>query len=334
MSSERTPITVIGAGSWGTALALLLAGNGNPTRIWGNDIAQMRLLEKQRENKQYLPGFPFPDNLEVFTELKPSLSGVHDLLIAVPSHAFHSVLVELAQIVDEDVRIAWGTKGLDPETKQLMHQLVARVFSKDTAVAVLAGPSFAKEVAAQLPSAVSLAGNNPQFLQDLIKRFHNKYFRVYINDDLVGVELCGALKNILAIAVGIADGLGLGANTRAALITRGLAEMARLNEALGGRTKTLLSLAGVGDLVLTCTDNQSRNRRFGLAVGQGVKPEQARQDIGQEVEGYLNTRQVYELAKSLSIDIPIIEGVYEALYLGQSPQAVLEGLLGRVPKKE
>jgi len=328
------PITVLGAGSFGTALALLLARNGNQVRLWGNESDRMQQLKSKHENEYYLPGFALPDNMAVFTDLAKSLEGVQDILIVVPSHAFTSILKKIKPLVPDNVRIAWGSKGLDPQTQDLLHVRVADIFSKDTPMVVVAGPSFAKEVAANLPTAVSIASNNPEFCQDCVERFHNDRFRVYVNSDMIGVELCGALKNILAIAVGIADGLSLGANTRAALITRGLAEMSRLCEALGGHRTTLMGLAGVGDLVLTCTDNQSRNRRFGLAVGQGKTQAQALEEIGQAVEGLQNVKQVHLLSKKLHVDMPIVEQVYQVLEKGVSPSHVLSELLERAPKRE
>lgn len=330
----QNPMVVLGAGSWGTALALLLARNGNPVRLWGNDPEHLALLREQRFNEQYLPGFYLPNNIHICDDFESCVKGQRDILVVVPSHAFRSVLERLKPLAPDDVRIAWGSKGLDPTTNQLLHQLVADIFSDDTPAAVLAGPSFAKEVAEAMPTAVSLSGNDEVFLESLIDRFHNDRFRVYINSDFMGVELCGALKNILAIAVGISDGLGLGANSRSALITRGLAEMSRLCIAMGGEQKTLMSLAGVGDLVLTCTDDQSRNRRFGLAIGQGATKDVALKKIGQAVEGLSNVKQVYELAQSLQVDMPITEQVFCVLNRGYSPEDVLAELLERAPKFE
>jgi len=327
-------IAVIGAGSWGTALALLLARNGHETRLWGSNPTQQRLMQQQRCNSRYLPDINFPDNLSVPLLLSEAVADVRDICINVPSHAFREVLLLLKPMLSSEVRLVWGTKGIDPQTHQILSEVVAEVLSSDVPVAVLAGPSFAAELAAAKPTAVSLAGNNEQFLQDCLNYFHNDYFRIYINDDLVGVQLFGAMKNVLAIAVGISDGLQLGANTRAALITRGLAEMGRLNSALGGEEKTLLGLAGVGDLVLTCTDNLSRNRRLGVALGQGISLIKAREQIGQEVEGVGNVKQVRELAAEHGVVMPITEQVYSILYRGYSAERVLEELLSRSPKHE
>lgn len=334
MSIKDSPIAVIGAGSWGTALSLLLARNGNIVRLWGHERDEMALLQQQRENKHFLPGFSFPNNLQPCMELDEALDGVRDVLMVVPSHAFRSVLENIKKCGNADLRFAWGTKGIDAENLDVIGKVIAEVFSEDTPAAVLSGPSFAAEVAADMPTAVSLAGNDEQFLQDCVERFHSDRFRVYLNPDFIGVQLCGAIKNVLAIAVGIADGLKLGANTRSALMTRGLAEMSRLCEAMGGQQKTLMSLAGAGDLILTCTDNQSRNRRFGLSIGQGMESEAALQKIGQAVEGLKNAKQVHLLAQKFKVDMPITEQVYRVLYESASAQDVLTELLERAPKVE
>ena len=222
----------------------------------------------------------------------------------------------------------------DPSTCRLLGDLVTEIFPENTPMVVLAGPSFAKEVAAKKPTAISLAGNDPQFMSDISERFHNSYFRLYKNSDFVGVQLCGAVKNVLAIAVGISDGLNLGANARSALITRGLAEMTRLCVALGGVYATMMSLAGVGDLVLTCTDNQSRNRRFGLAIGQGKSSEAALEEIGQAVEGLTNTRQVLLLAEGCNVEMPITEQVKHILFDNLPVKDAVRNLFQREPKDE
>ncbi len=331
---EKKPIAVIGAGSWGTALALVLARNNNPVRLWGNEPAHMQRMQQDRVNEKYLPGHRFPDTITVCLELAEALQSVQDILIVVPSHAFRAVLTAIKPLVNESVRLIWGTKGLDPETCELLYQVAASVFCTQTPMAVLSGPSFAKEVAAEKPTAVSLAGNHQALLDDIQQRFAKPLFRVYENPDFIGVQLCGAVKNVLAIAVGIADGLELGANTRSAIITRGLAEMSRLCAALEGRPETLMSLAGVGDLVLTCTDDQSRNRRFGLAIGMGAKPEDAQKSIGQAVEGLSNAKQVFELAQRYQLEMPITEQVNGILFRGYSSEDVITQLLQRTPSKE
>jgi len=333
MSIKANPIAVIGAGAWGTALALLLARNGNPVSLWGHELDQQQAMIAERENKAYLPGFSFPDNLTVVETLEQALVDVQDILMVVPSQAFREVLKNIKVIIPNP-RIAWGTKGVDPSTQHLFHEVVAEIFLDQTPVAVLSGPSFAAEVAAEKPTAVSLAGNDSAFVDDLIERFHNHNFRVYLNTDMIGLQLCGTLKNVLAIAVGIADGLNLGANTRAALITRGLVEMGRLCRAMGADNNTLMSLAGVGDLVLTCTDDQSRNRRFGKAIGKGDDINAAEKAIGQAVEGLHNVKQIYALAQRYDVEMPIVYQVYRILFESADPRKVVSELLTRSPKAE
>ncbi|EKD44834.1 MAG: hypothetical protein ACD_70C00210G0002 [uncultured bacterium] len=320
-----SPIAVLGAGAWGTALAVLLARNGQLVRLWDHDTKRLTQLQSERA----FVGVPFPDSLTIEMNLADAVRDITDVCLVIPSFAFRKVLVQLKSLMPSTARFVWGTKGLDPETQGFLHQVIYDVFSNQTPVAVLSGPSFAKEVAINLPTAVSLAGNNPDFLASLVKRFHNGHFRVYINNDLIGVQLCGVVKNVMAIAVGISDGMGFGANTRCALITRGLAEIARLCEVLGGMRETVMSLAGVGDLVLTSTDNQSRNRRFGLAIGQGASAEKALSDIGESVEGYYNAKQLFQLAQKNKVSMPISEQVYAILYENRAAKAVLTELLAR-----
>lgn len=332
-SVKDSPIAVLGAGAWGTALALLLSRNSNAVRLWTHSPEHAVLMRDQHTNAEFLPGFPLPNSLQIHSDLAVALNNVQDILITVPSHVFTDLLYKIKNH-GQHFRIAWGSKGLDASSGRLLHEMVAEVFTPATPAAVLSGPSFAHELAGGLPTAVSLSGNHPEFIQTLLTRFHGGNLRVYENPDFIGVQLCGVLKNVLAIAVGIADGLELGANTRCALITRGLAEMSRLNAALGGRSSTLMSLAGMGDLILTCTDNQSRNRRFGIAVGQGVSPQQAELDICKVIEGIRNTERVRELAARFSIEMPITEEVYRVLYRGCSPREVVISLLKREAKSE
>lgn len=334
MNIKESPIAVLGAGAWGTALALLLVRNGNKVRLWSHDPDQVAVMRAQHANPEFLPGFSLPSELPIENDLSVVLQDTQDILIAAPSQVFTDVLYRIKAIRAQDWRIVWGTKGLDAASGRLLHEMVAEVLGETTPAAVISGPSFAHELAAGLPTAVSLSGNQPDFLRDLMTRFHGDNLRVYENPDFIGVQLCGVVKNILAIAVGIADGLQLGANTRCALITRGLAEMSRLNAALGGKSSTLMSLAGVGDLVLTCTDNQSRNRRFGLAIGQGSPPQKAALAIGKVIEGLNNTERVRDLARRFLIDMPITEEIHKILYHGHSPREVVTSLLKREPKAE
>lgn len=327
-------ISVLGAGSWGTALAVQAAANGYPTLLWGHAPEHIENLSKERENKRYLAGLKFPETLQLTDNLQSAAEFSDILLIVVPSHVFKDTLQKIKPFVSEQVKIAWASKGFNPETGELLHQIVARVFSSETPAAVLSGPSFAQEVAAGLPSAVTIAATQPAFADQLAQIMHSPRFRIYTTDDIVSVQVGGAVKNVLAIAAGIADGIGFGANTRAALVTRGIAEIIRLNTALGGEQNTLMGLAGLGDLILTCTDNQSRNRRFGLALGQGKDRAQAIQEIGQEVEGISAAKETYMLAKKHGIDMPITEQTYRVLYEGLAPLSAVQNLLQRDQKPE
>lgn len=329
---NKSPIAVIGSGSWGTALAILLARNGQETRLWGKDNLQD--MAKTRENRQYLPGVQLPKNILVTEDIAVALENVTDVFINVPSHAFRSVLTMMREKLSPEARIAWGTKGIDPESDTLLHEVVLQILARPVAMAVISGPSFAKEVAIGLPTAVVLASNDAIFAQDMINRLHSNQFRVYTQNDMIGVQICGAVKNGLAVGTGISDGLSLGANARAALITRGLSEMARLGLAMGANRETFMGLAGLGDLVLTCTDEQSRNRRFGFAIGKGVDIETAQRNIGQIVEGRQNAIKVFELAQRLEIDMPIIEQVCRVLRQEVSPAKAVETLLSREQRHE
>jgi len=327
-------ITVLGAGSWGTALALRLAANNNATCLWGHEPEFMETLARDRENKHFLPGFPFPDNLTIETSLAQAIANSRDILMAVPSHAFREVTSALSGSINTDTRIAWATKGLEYGSGKFMSEVLEEVLGDRCPAAVVSGPTFAKEVAAGLPTAVTVASNNPVFANDMANRLHGGNMRVYTSDDMTGVQLGGTVKNVLAIASGITDGLQLGANSRAALITRGLAEIIRLGDAMGARRETLMGLAGVGDLILTCTDDLSRNRRLGLALGRGTGLEMALQEIGQVVEGYNTAREVVQLAQQYKVEMPISEQVYRVLHEQLSPAEAVRNLLAREVKPE
>lgn len=326
MNPLSSSIAVLGAGAWGTAIAILLARNGNVVHLWDNDADRLALMQLERQNRWALENIIFPENLIVTKTLEETVKHIQDICLVVPSHAFRSVLNNLKPFISQSARFVWGTKGLDPDSCELMSDVLSQVFSIKTPGAVLSGPSFAKEVALNYPSAVSLAGNNVDFLKSLVKRFSNQNFQVDLDSDMIGVQLCGVAKNVMAIATGISDGLGFGANTRSVLMTRGLAEISALCIALGGEAKTVMSLAGVGDLVLTCTDNQSRNRRFGLSLAKGASIDTTLKELGQAVEGYFNARQLYELAKKHQVIMPIAEAIYKILYEHHSPQSLLNSL--------
>lgn len=329
------PVTVIGAGSYGTSLAIALARNGHKTYLWGHQPEVMAVLAKERKNQAFLPDIPFPDSLEIESDLAQALSKAKDLLIVVPSHVFADVLTNMKPFIRPEHRIMWATKGLERDTGRLLQTVAEEILGKEHSLAVLSGPTFAKELAAGMPTAIALASNDPQFADEMQQRIHcTKSFRVYLNNDMVGTQLGGAIKNVIAIGAGISDGMGFGANARTALITRGLAEISRLGESLGANPKTFMGMAGLGDLVLTCTDNQSRNRRFGLAIGQGKMPEEAMAEIGQVVEGFYNTKEAYLLAQRQGVEMPLIEQAYKILFQGKDPRDVVKVLLERPRKGE
>lgn len=327
-------ISILGAGSWGTALAMLAARNGCQTMLWGHNQEHIRRLQYDRENQRYLPHFAFPDNLKITADLQEAAAFSSLLLISVPSHAFKETLLNIKPLVGSQIQIAWATKGFDPENGLLLNQIVEQIFSVQTPSAVLSGPTFAKEVAANLPTAMTIAASDLAFANQLAGVFSSSRFRSYTSTDMTGVQVGGAIKNVLAIAAGIADGLGFGANTRAALITRGLTEIIRLGTQLGGKQETFMGLAGLGDLILTCTDNQSRNRRLGLALGQGKNRQQAMQEIGQEIEGVSAARETYLLAQKYQIEMPITEQTYKVLYENLDPRLAVQNLLTREQKSE
>jgi glycerol-3-phosphate dehydrogenase (NAD(P)+) len=297
-------------------------------------VARIAEMQEAGCNSAYLAGIAFPPALHLDSDLGRAVAQADDILIVVPSHAFRSLLEAIAPHIRSGARLAWATKGLDPLRSQLLHEVVEEVLGATLATAVLSGPTFALEVARGLPTAVTVASRQGELAHCLAGLLHNDTFRVYTSDDMAGVELGGAVKNVLAIAVGISDGLGFGANTRAALVTRGLAEIMRLGVELGGRRETFMGLAGLGDLVLTCTEDLSRNRRMGLALARGQSVRDALAAIGQVVEGVRTAQQVCALARRHRIEMPISEQVYQVLYAGQPPSAAVRALLTREQKAE
>ena len=332
--NQAQPIAVLGAGSWGTALAIHLADSKHNVLLWGNEPEHIKQLSEQRCNQQFLPDVKFPDQLQLTDSLEQALSSPAWILIAIPSHAYRSFLHETAHLFSDKVGIAWASKGLEVGTGKLIHQVIAEELPHCKKLAVMSGPTFAGEVARHLPTAITVASKSESFCQQISDDLHSGRFRVYSSSDLVGVELGGAFKNVLAIAAGAVDGLGFGANTRAALITRGLAEMMRLGEAMGGQRETFMGLAGVGDLILTCTDNQSRNRRTGLLLAQGKTLEQVRKEIGQEIEGIKTAKEVVSLAQRYHVEVPISEQVYHVLYENRPIEEAVHALLGRKSSQE
>lgn len=334
MNTDSKPICVLGAGSWGTALAISLTSEGQPAILWGRDASHISTLQSTRCNIRYLPEVSLPESLDISGDINEVIERAGDIIVAVPSHAFRSTLELIAPVCSDKQRIAWATKGFESGSGKLLHEVASDVFGQQRAMAVISGPTFAKEVARGLPTAVTVASNEDEFASYLAGRLHTKTFRVYTGSDVVGLEVGGAVKNVLAIAAGIADGLEFGANARTALITRGLVEIMRLGDALGGHRETFMGLSGLGDLVLTCTDNQSRNRRLGLALGKGDSLEDALASIDQVVEGVQTAREVNELAISRGVEMPIAHEVYRVLYEAAKPRDAVQALLSREQKAE
>ena len=328
-------VTVLGAGSYGTALAFCLARNHIPTYLWGRDASQMQEMASTRCNQKYLPDARFPDALEIEADLATAVAKSLDILLVTPSHAFADTLHKIKPLLTDKHRIVWATKGLEPKTGRLLLEVAQDILGHAIPKAVLSGPTFAKEMVAGLPTAISLSSADDTLIAEFANKLHSSTsFRVYKNTDIVGVQLGGAVKNVIAIGAGLADGLGFGANARTALITRGLAELSRLGGHLGAKAETFMGMAGLGDLVLTCTDNQSRNRRFGLALGQGKSVDEGIASIGQVVEGFRNTEEVHILSQRLGVEMPICEQIYQVLYQHKPAKQAALDLLSREQKFE
>jgi glycerol-3-phosphate dehydrogenase (NAD(P)+) len=332
-TDSNAPIAVLGAGSWGTALAIQLARSGRPTRLWGRSRDALLAMAAKRRNERYLSA-EFPASLLVEPDLTAALAGASDALIAVPSHAFRPLLQQLQPHLAAATRVAWATKGFELETLLLPHQVAREVLGSTRPIAVLSGPTFAREVGAGLPTAMTIASPDAHFAKVLALGISSAHFRAYTSTDIVGVEIGGAVKNVLAVGAGLSDGLGFGANTRVALITRGLVEMMRLGVAAGAQRETFMGLAGLGDLVLTCTDDQSRNRRFGLALAAGHTALEALAAIGQVVEGYTAAKATYAVAKRMKVEMPLSTGVYRVLYEGVPAREAVRELMNRPIKSE
>ncbi len=329
-------IGVLGAGSWGTALAVALARNDHHVRLWGRNAKRLASIAEAACNTRYLPGVELPASLVVEPDMAVLAQCCDNYLVVVPSHAFRTTLEALfsARARTTPATLVWGTKGLETGSGAILGDVVSAAAPADTSRAALSGPTFASEVGRGLPAAVCVASNHDRVAKNVATWFHSNTLRVYTSTDLAGVQLGGAIKNVIAIATGIADGLGLGANARAALITRGLAELRRLGTALGGRAETFMGLTGVGDLILTCTDDQSRNRRVGLGLGLGRALEDVLSDIGQEAEGINTARELFRKSATLGMEMPITEQVYKVLFEAQSPRDAVAALLQREPRAE
>jgi len=300
---------------------------GHPAALWSRDREHAAAMQRERRNARHLPDTQFPDLVEATADLAAAVTPADDVLVAVPSHALRETLTALAALPLR--RLAWATKGFELDTGLLPYQVAGQLLPASLPTAVLSGPTFAREVGAGLPTAMTIASTDSDYAQRLAERISSETFRAYTADDVIGVEVGGATKNVYAIGAGICDGLGFGANTRIALITRGLAEMTRLGLALGGRKETFMGLAGMGDLVLTCTDDKSRNRRFGLALAAGATASDALRSIRQVVEGYIGARAVHRVAQRHKVPMPIVEHIHKILHEGMDPRAAVATLMRR-----
>ncbi len=330
--STLLKFAVLGAGSWGTALAMHLSRSGHTTSLWAHSKQHTADMLASRENARYLPGIAFPSSLDITSDLEKAMHDANVIVLATPSNAFEEILYAIKSYIKPHQLLLSATKGLT-EHGGFMSELAQDVLP-NVRYALLSGPSFAKEVATYLPTTVIIASNDSDCAHILAHAVSKNLFRVYTSSDLIGAQIGGAVKNILAVAVGISDGMGFGSNARAALITRGLGEMKHLCLKAGGELKTVMGLAGLGDLVLTCTDNQSRNRRLGMAIGQGKSIQEAQQEIGQVVESISTSALIQTLIKRYAIDMPITEQVFELLHRGLDPKKAVNNLFSRSLKAE
>ena len=328
-------VSVLGAGSWGTALALQLVDNGHNVTLWGRDAKLLEEITQTHCNSVYLPGCQLPHNLHTQNDLVTAVNSSRIIVVAIPSTAIQAVGQKMAdEITSRQEGIILASKGIEPRSATLAHEVLEKMMKPKIPIACLSGPSFAEEVAKRAPTAVTISSQDGEFAEKSAALFHNQNFRVYTSDDIIGAEVAGAFKNIIAIATGISDGLGFGTNARAALITRGLSEICRLAEAMGGKVATLYGLAGVGDLVLTCTSNQSRNRRFGLLIAEGRSIDEASKKINQATEGVSSAIVAQQLAQRYNVEMPICEQVNKLISGEIKPRRAVQELLGRPSKSE
>jgi glycerol-3-phosphate dehydrogenase (NAD(P)+) len=328
--------TVLGAGSWGTALASVLAGKGYPVTLWGRDAGVAEAVAARHENPRYLPGVQLPPTLGATTHLGKALEGAELVVLAVPSFATRQVAIESKRHLHAGIPIVSAAKGVEADTLMTMNEVLEDVLpvAMHPYLTFLSGPSFAKEVARQLPTAIVIAGRWERVTKAVQDAFHTRSFRPYTSNDVVGCEIGGVVKNVIAIAAGLSDGLGFGANARAALITRGLAEISRLAVAKGANPITLSGLAGLGDLVLTCSSELSRNRTVGFELAKGKSLEEIQKELGQVAEGVRNAKMVRELAHRVHVEMPITEVMYRVLYQGMPPKQAVIDLMTRETKAE
>lgn len=331
---QNFALTVLGAGSYGTALALAAASSGHKVCLWARSLSQAQSMQQERCNSAYLPGVTFPPSLTVTSDLALAVSCTQVILVVVPSEAFASVLQTIKPMLVSGARVAWATKGLEMREGRLLSQVAGDILGPGVPLAALSGPTFARELARGMPTAIAVAGTDQAFTAEISSLLHTPFFRIYESPDLTGLQIGGAVKNVIAIGAGMSDGLGYGANARTALITRGLAEIIRLGVSCGATERCFMGLSGLGDLILTCTDNQSRNRRFGLMTGQGLPASEALHNIGQVVEGYVMTPVVKHLADRMQVDMPICQEIFQVVHEGKNPRQAAADLLSRALTRE
>lgn len=339
MKSRIEKIAVIGAGSWGTALALVLAQKAKHVMLWGHEAGHVQELCRQRQNNKYLPGIPLKDNIQPTASLAEAVQGTTVVCMVVPSHGLREVFFRIVPLLEDDSIVVSAIKGIENSSLKTMTQVMEEMLTdaenkKSMHIAVLSGPSFAKEVASGIPTAVTIGCRDIEYAKALQNIFCTENFRVYTSTDVIGLEISAALKNIVALAAGICDGLGYGLNTRAALITRGLAEITRLGVHLGAEQSTFSGLSGLGDLVLTCTGDLSRNRSVGIQLGKGKNLQQILEEMDMVAEGVKTTKSVYDLTRPLNIEMPILEQVYQVLYENKECSLAVRDLLARELKQE
>ena len=328
-------ITILGAGSWGTALAMVLADNGHTVRLWGNEEDHVKEINREQANNRYLPGVELPKGITAYYDLEEALEGVETVVFAVPTKAFREVARRVKSIVKNKITIVHVSKGIEPDSllriSEMLEEEIADI-TKD--IIVLSGPSHAEEVSRRIPTTVTVASKNMEAAQGIQDLFMNQNFRVYTNQDLVGVEIGGALKNIIALAAGITDGLGYGDNAKAALMTRGLAEITRLGVKMGADPLTFLGLTGIGDLIVTCTSVHSRNWRAGNLLGKGKSLDEVLDSMGMVVEGVRTTKAAHQLSEKYQVKMPITNALYDVLFNGKDIKQEVEDLMGRSKKHE
>lgn len=334
MQDHAGALSVFGAGSYGTALSIAVASKGCAVMLYTRSPAQAQRMQQERQNAGYLPGVAFPQTLRVTSSLAEAARFSANLLVVVPSAAFRDMVTSLLPFLQAGQGLAWATKGLDVASGRLLSEVVQELMGHPARMVALSGPTFARELAQGLPTAIAAAGTDREFCLRVCELLHTPTFRIYESNDLIALQLGGAIKNVIAIAAGLSDGLGFGANARTALITRGLAEMVRLGLRLGASERGFMGLSGLGDLILTCTDDQSRNRRYGFMLGQGLSPAEALAAIGQAVEGHEMVRVVHELGLRHGIALPITNELYEVIVNQRPGLEAAHSLLSRARTAE